>query len=86
MAFDPGKVSKLQDHIESVAYDWMLDRVCTFYCVGEVVELSQEQISEIFDYANSFDCDAYVGAALRSMVHEWESEHGEDISGDMITI
>ena len=86
MAFDPGEVSNLQDQLESVAYDWMLDRVYSVYGVGEVVELSHEQVSEIFEYTNSFDCDTYVGSALRAMVHEWESEHGEDISGEMITI
>jgi hypothetical protein len=86
MAFDPGKVNKLQDQLESIAYDWMLDRICSVYGVGEVVELSQEQISEVFEYANGFECDTYVAAALFSMIHEWESEHGEDISGDTITI
>lgn len=86
MAFDPGKVNKLQDQLESLAYDWMLDRVCSFYGVDEVIELSHEQISEVFDYTNSFECDTYVAAALCSKVREWEGEHGEDISGDMITI
>ena len=81
MAFDPGKVYKLQHHLESTAYDWMLERVCTFYGVGEVVELTEEQASEICKYSESDECDSYVCLALRSMLSEWEDEHGVTVTG-----
>ena len=86
MAFDPGKVNKLQDQLESLAFDWMLDRVCSFYNVSDVAELASEQASELYAYANSDECDLYVGTALRSLVYEWEGEHGESISGEVSSI
>ena len=81
MAFDPGKVSKLQDQLESMAYDWMFGRICTFYGMSEVSELTKEQVTELFEYAESIDYDTYISTVLRSMVFEWEGEHDEDISG-----
>jgi|TARA_B110000211_G_scaffold171989_1_gene194151 hypothetical protein len=76
MAFDPGKVHKLQDQLESIAYDWMLDRVQSHYGVEEVSELDSDQIQELSDYSQSDECDRYVGMALNSMLDEWDFENG----------
>ena len=76
MAFGPGKVHKLQDQLESIAYDWMVDRVQSHYGVEEVSELDGGQIQELSDYSQSDDCDLYVGMALNSMLEQWDFENG----------
>ena len=68
MAFDPGKVHKLQDQFESMAYDWMLERIQEVYGVDDPSELNEDQIQEIFEYSESDECEMYVGMALRSMI------------------
>lgn len=71
MAFDPGRVDKLQDQLDAMAHDWMLDRVMEFYQVEDATDLTELQAKEIVDYAQSDDCDPYVGMALRSIVGEY---------------
>lgn len=76
MAFDAGKIHKLQDYLESTAYDWMEDRVKDFYDVEETTELSKEQVEEIEVYSDSDDCyESYVGMALRTICDQWRDEH-----------
>lgn len=72
MAFDPGKVHKLLEHLEETAYEWMIDRVRTFYQVEDLSNLTEEQLQEIFLYAESDECDDYVGMALRSIISNYE--------------
>ena len=47
-----------------------------------VSELSKDQASAIYEYAESDECDWYVATALRSMIDEWEGESGECVSGE----
>jgi len=42
MAFDPGKVHKLQDQFESMAYDWMFERIQEVYGVDDPSELNED--------------------------------------------
>ena len=70
MAFDPGKVGKLQDQLEALAYDWMFHRIQDFYGVRDISELTKSQLEDIFDYANSDECDIYIGMALRAIVND----------------
>jgi len=69
-------VDKLQDQLESIAYDWMLDPVQSHYVVEEVSELDGGQIQEFSDYSQSDDCDLYVGMALNSILEQWDFENG----------
>jgi hypothetical protein len=76
MAFDAGKVHKLQDYLESIAYDWMEDRVKDHYGVAGTDELTKEQVDEIWEYSESEDCyEPYVGMALRSICDNWQEEN-----------
>ena len=68
MAFDPGKVHKLRDEFESMAYDWMFERIQEVYGVDDPSELNEDQIQEIFESSESDQCEMYVGMALRSMI------------------
>ena len=68
MALDLGKVHKLQDQFESMAYDWMFERIQEVYGVDDPSELNEDQIQEIFEYSESDECEMYVGMALRSMI------------------
>lgn len=82
MAFEAYKIHKLQDRLESEAYDWMDYQVQEFYGVGDIMELTKEQVDEIFQYSESDDCyEPYVGMALRSICDQWESENGEEDDG-----
>lgn len=59
---------KLQDQFESMAYDWMFERIQEVYGVDDPSELNEDQIQEIFEYSESDECEMYVGMALRSMI------------------
>lgn len=72
MAFDPGKVHKLLDRLEETAYEWMADRIQEFYQIEDLSNLTEEQLQEIFIYAESDECDIYVGMALRSIISNYE--------------
>ena len=75
MSFDAGKVHKLQDRLESEAYDWMEYRIQEQYNVKDMSELTEEQIEEIEEYVESEDCyEPYVGMSLRSICDNWREE------------
>jgi len=76
MAFDAGKVGKLQDRLEDMAYEWMDYRIQEHYGVEDMNELTKEQVDEIWEYSESDDCyEPYVGMALRSMCDNWYMEN-----------
>jgi len=76
MSFDAGKVHKLQDRLESEAYDWMEYRIQEQYNVKDMSELTEEQIEEIEEYIDGEDChEPYVRMALRSICDNWNDEH-----------
>ena len=51
MAFEVKKIHKLSDQIEALAYDWAVTDVCEYFGVEEVGELTEEQATEMYNYA-----------------------------------
>lgn len=79
MAFEIYKMGKLQDRLESEAYDWVEYAIQDFYDVGDVSELTEEQVDEIFAYAESDDCyESYASMSLRSICDQWYDENGDN--------
>ena len=73
MAFEVFKMHKLQDQMESLAHEWVWSDISEYYKVEEIEDLNQEQVDEIYAYAESEECyDDYVGMVLRSICDGWE--------------
>ena len=56
MAFEYKKLSKLQDHLESEATEWIEPYVKEFYKVNDFSELTKEQIDELEKVADDENC------------------------------
>ena len=54
------KLSKLQDHLESEATEWIEPYVKEFYKVNDFSELTKEQIDELEKVADDENSDYYV--------------------------
>jgi|TARA_R110001583_G_scaffold38170_2_gene123310 hypothetical protein len=77
MTFEVKNISTLQDSITDVVYEWVLSSVLEYFNVEELEQLSKDQMSEMYSYANSDECyEEYVGMVLRSMCDQlnFESE------------
>ena len=73
MTFEVKNISTLQDSITDVVYEWVLSSVLEYFNVEELEQLSEDQMSEMYSYANSDECyEEYVGMVLRSICDNWE--------------
>ena len=73
MAFEVNMMHKLQDQMESLAHEWVWTDITEQYNVEDVEDLNQEQVNELYAYAESEECyDDYVGMVLRSIWDTWE--------------
>lgn len=73
MTFQVHKMHKLQDQMESLAHEWVWTDISEYYKVEEIEDLNQEQVNELYAYAESEECyDDYVGMVLRSICDSWE--------------
>ena len=78
MAFQVNKMHKLQDQMENMAHEWVWEDISEYYKVEEIEDLNQEQVDEIYAYAESEECyDDYVGMVLRSICDNWEGMQDE---------
>ena len=79
MAFEVKKMHKLSDQIEALARDWAHTDVCEYFGVEEVGELTEDQATEMYNYAESEACyEGYVGTVLRTMYEQWAEENQQD--------
>jgi len=81
MAFEMYKQHKLEDRLESEAYDWCIYAITGFYEIDEVDELTEEQVKEISEYANSEESEyfaPYVVGCLNQICDTWYEENGVD--------
>ena len=56
MTFQVHKMHKLQDQMESLAHEWVWTDISEYYKVEEIEDLNQEQVDELYAYAESEDC------------------------------
>ena len=77
MAFEVWKQHKLEDRMESEAYDWVLYCIEEQFGVTEWEELTKEQVDEIYAYAQSEDVyfAPYVESVLISNCDNWYEEN-----------
>ena len=73
MAFEYKKLSKLQDHLESEATEWIEPYVKEFYKVNDFSELTKEQIDELKKVADDENSDYYVSRVLRNVIEAWNN-------------
>jgi len=67
------KMHKLQDQMEQMAHNWVWEDISEHFKVEDIEDLNQEQVDEIYSYAESEECyDDYVGMVLRSICDNWE--------------
>ena len=75
MTFQVHKMHKLQDQMESLAHEWVWTDITEQYNVEDVEDLNQEQVNEMYAYAESEECyDDYVGMVLRGICDNWEGQ------------
>ena len=75
MTFVYKKLSKLQDHLDEVATEWLETYIKEVYGVNDSVELTKEQISEIDKAKEDPNLDYYVACALRNIVQAWNDKN-----------
>ena len=77
MAFEVWKQHKLEDRMESEAYDWVLYCIEEQFGVSDWDDLSKEQVDEIYAYAQSEDAyfAPYVESILISQCDNWYGEN-----------
>ena len=74
MAFEVWKQHKLEDRMEQEAWDWVMYCVQEQFGVDDFEELTEEQVDEISEYANSDAAEyfaPYVCGVLNSMCDTW---------------
>ena len=73
MNFEVKKMGKLADQLEELAYGWAHSDVLEDFGISALEELTEEQITEIYEYSESEECfEGYVGMALRGMCDSLE--------------
>ena len=73
MTFKVNKMGKLAEQLEELAYDWAHQDVIEYFGVSVLEELTEEQLTEIYQYSESEECfEGYVGMALRGMCNSLE--------------
>ena len=78
MTFEVNKMHKLQDQMESLAYEWVWTDITEQYNVEDVEDLNQKQVNEMYAYAESEKCyDGTVGMVIRSICDNWEGMQSE---------
>lgn len=78
MAFEVWKQHKLEDRMEQEAYDWVMYCVQEQFGVDDFEELTEEQVDEIYAYANGDEAETfapYVCGVLISLCDTWYEEN-----------
>jgi len=77
MAFEVWKQHKLEDRMESEAYDWVLYCIEEQFGVDNWEELTREQVDEIYAYAN--DEEGYFAPYVQSvLINQCDNWYGEN--------
>ena len=77
-SFGVNKMHKLQDQIETLVHEWVWTDITEHYKVEEVEDLNQDQVNELYAYAESEECyEDYVGMVIRSICDNWEGMQSE---------
>ena len=67
----------IAQEIDEIATEWMINEVTEFFSVDDIVELTPDQIKEVFDYAEGESCPDQAYPGFQNIIQAWEEEHGE---------
>lgn len=72
--YEWNRAHKVMDWIEDEITGAAIESVTEWFGVDEISELTEEQISEVENYAESDSCYDVLAMGLRNVVSQWENE------------
>ena len=86
MAFEINRLHKLEDNLDSVAYEWCVESIRTHFDLGyekDITEvLTEEQVIQIQEYQTSLRDSGWIEkvaySALNGIIDQWYQEQPDD--------
>jgi len=80
MVFDLNRIHKLDDWLESEAYEWVSSAITEHFEVENITDLTEVQIDEVADYVNRLDAKRITSNEF----HTSTLSHAQDLSALVI--
>ena len=75
MAFEWGRIYKWEENYERDITEDVRTQVCEHYGVGEITELTEEQINEVQAFRNELNEYSVMQWGFSNIYSEWEMEN-----------
>ena len=83
MGFNWGRVHKHEEQIENDIFERVSEQVCSYYEVENVEDLTEEQISEIQQWAlDNLSPESVIQIGITDVIGYWESNTGNDTEAE----
>jgi len=76
MAFEWGRIYKWEENYERDITEDVRTQVCEHYGVGEITELTEEQMNEVQAFRDELNEYSVMQWGFSNIYSEWEMENG----------
>ena len=83
MGFNWGRVHKHEEQIENDIFERVSEQVCSYYEVENIEDLTEEQISEVQQWAlDDLGSSSVIQIGITDLINYWESNIGNDTEAE----
>jgi hypothetical protein len=75
MSFEWNRIHKWEENIERDATDGVYQYVCEHYGVGEITELTKEQLAEVQEFQSKMNEFSPMYIGFTNLINHWDAEN-----------
>ena len=83
MGFNWGRVHKHEEQIENDIFERVSEQVCSYYEVDHIEDLTEEQISEVQQWAlDDLGSSSVIQIGITDLINYWENNTQNDAEAE----